>query len=501
MSLTSLVLLIILSQPGFGSTVSERENESEIRLILFMVIDQARRDYMVRYRPLFEHGLEDLLDSGISFSEARVSHALTRTAPGHAALVTGLHPSRSGIVGNQWYDRTRRKVVYAVGDAESSILPPRRPFSESDRRGHPGRSPRNLEGTSISDWIKKQSPHSKAYSLGGKDRTSILAGGKNPHGVFWYDPGQGAWVTSRYYTKDYPRWARRYNDRHHGPAAFNESLMIDFAKTLIDKERLGSGPHLDFLSLTFCTVDLVGHMTGPDSPLLLETLLGIDRAIGDLLRKVDKKIGREHVVIVVASDHGVMPLPESVRETGVSAGYFTQDDLNCFAAAEEALDEKWGEEEWLPFEFYLNSEVIERKELDASVVESELARGLEKCRVVKKAWTRTELEATPAGESGSPYHEMYIHSFHAERSPDVIVQFREYYTNQVGVTATHGSPYRYDTDVPLIIVHPGLSAATVTEHIYNVDLAPTLAGLLGIAAPPNLDGVDRSQLLLSAPAK
>lgn len=486
----SLLVFLLLYCLQTGS--ARATENSEPRLVLFMVIDQARYDYVERFRPHLKGGLKYLLDHGVVFTEAYHHHAITRSAPGHAALVTGLHPSRSGMIANSWYDRTAQNVVYSVGDVDAPILLPRIRSIRDQQRSLPGRSTRNLRGTALSDWLKSKDPLSRVFSLGGKDRTSILIGGKEPDGVFWYDAGYRFWLTSLYYMESYPNWIRGYNEKLRGPETFNESLMIDFAKKLIDNEKLGDDSHLDLLALAFCTTDLIGHRVGPDSPDMLRALLAIDETLRDLIRHVDRRVGLEHVAFVVASDHGVMPLPESIEKP--DRGHeLDSDDVACFRDAESLLDEKWGDDDWLLFENYLNDDAIERRGIDRNEAERLLARGLSACSVVERVWTRTELLSPPP--YGDLYQELYVNSFHAERSPDVVVQLKKYHTNQVGVPATHGSPYSYDRHVPFVIVFPGIEPSVVATRIHAVDLAPTLAALLDIPFPDDLDGRDRSDLL------
>jgi predicted AlkP superfamily pyrophosphatase or phosphodiesterase len=395
------------------------------------------------------------------------------------------------MIENWWFDRSAGKVVYAVEDIDSPILSPRTVSADVPTPSRLGRSPRNLMGTALSDWLKEYDPLSKIYSIGGKDRTSILAGGRYPDCVYWYDTESGCWLTSRYYSHSYPPWVMKYNQKP-GPAKYRESLMVDFAEVLIDKENMGADEHLDFLALTFYTLDVVGHRYGPDSQEVLHTLLSIDQAMDRLFRHLDRKVGLENVVMVVGSDHGIISrrgeaeIPGEVQD-------FDQSDVACFGAAENHLDAKWGEENWLPFGFYLNLEAIEQNGLARAEVEEELAHQLEKCSAVHRVWTRIELQSPNPGST--PYGEMYANSFHTERSPDLLVQFKEYHTNQVALAFTHGSPYPYDTHVPLVILYPGIHAGVVSEPIHTVDLAPTLAGLLGVPAPADLDGKDRSDLL------
>jgi hypothetical protein len=528
------------------------------RLLLLLTIDQARYDYLVRFRPVFQAGLKRLLERAVSFTDAHHHHAVTATAPGHAALVTGLHPSRSGLVGNEWYDRVSRRPVYSVEDPSSPVLPATAgSLREEPRPASAGRSPRNLLAPTIADWIQAKTPGSKAYAVGTKDRSAVTLGGKSARAAFWFDSRSGCFITSRYYLREYPRWLaefhrRAHPDREFGKAweplpidpararslgvesvstgvfrsgfphllgdvslkpdnyyyssfsrtPFMDAYLADLATALIENESLGADQELDFLSVSFAATDAVGHDYGPDSPEALDVFLRLDRVLGELLDTVERRVGSGRVVIALSADHGVMPLPELRQLRGQPGRRLGVEDVLCLQGAGRKLGERFGEGEWLLRDLYLDYQTIAARNLRREEVEGELKRLLEGCASVARAWTRSEIETS--GPPADPFLELYRNSFHPERSPDLFVQFKEYILDELGRGTTHGSPYAYDTHVPLLIVHPALGPAEIPERVHTVDLAPTLASLLGVPAPGNLDGVDRSprlRALLATAAK
>jgi predicted AlkP superfamily pyrophosphatase or phosphodiesterase len=516
------------------------------RLLLFITIDQARYDYFVRFRPLFQVGLKTLLDRGVLYTNAHHNHATTATAPGHASLASGLHPARSGMVGNDWYDRESEEEMYSVQDVWSPILPRRvtapwvLPTPSSS-----GRSPRNLLGSTLADWMKEQNPRSKLFAAGGKDRSAITVGGKNADAVYWYNEENGSWVTSRYYLDAYPEWVSRFHSRTHADAYFGhaweplpvdpsthpqlgiersdrgifrwqlphplgeatflpdedfytaiyespfiDSYLVAFAKALIEGESLGQDADTDFLALCFAAVDTVGHTYGPHSEEVLDTLLRLDRSLGELFDYIDERVGMDRVVVGLSADHGVMPLPESAEGKSHGGRRFDARDVTCYQGVERQLDAKFGEEDWLLYDLYINFQALGRRNLRRQDVENELARILAGCDSIARVWTRTQLESPP--RETDAYFERFVNSFHPQRSPDVLVQLKPFHTSELHQDIEHGSAYPYDSHVPFIILAPGIPPTVVAERVNTVDFAPTLAWLLGVPTPEDLDGVARN---------
>jgi hypothetical protein len=373
-------------------------------------------------------------------------------------------------------------------------------------------------------------------------------GGINADAAYWYDSRTGQLITSQYYMKEYPSYIEQFHERKiadsyfgkawqplpvepemydkldikpldrgvfkwslpHplGGAAFTptssfydafydspfmDAYLIELATTIIENESLGDDTHLDVLALGFSALDLVGHDYGPNSPEVLDVVLRLDRNLGDLFEAVDAAIGMRNVVIALGGDHGVMTIPEYRQIQNADAKRFATDDVLCFQQAEGKLDERFGEEDWLHRGLYLDYEAIGKRNLRRQEVEEALAEIVSQCPSVEKVWTRTELES-PA-PSSDPFRDKYLHSFNADRSPDLFVQLKKYHLSRLFDGTTHGTPYDYDTHVPMILVVPGVPPRAISQRVNTVDLAPTLAALLGIPTPDDVDGVDRSKLI------
>ena len=513
---------------------AEAPPEGSPRLVLFLVADQMRYDYLERMDPLLDGGLRWLLDHGVSFIEAHHDHAATNTAPGHATLATGLHPGHSGIVSNAWVDRETGEWVYCVGDERY------------------GTSPANLLAPTLADRMKERYPTARTFAVSGKDRGAVLVAGRHADGAFWYDRETGEITTSRYYTA--PEWLEDFNDEDfparwfgrvwellpvdpeaaraagiedldEGPfgrvpphplgwaslgpeggfyRAFYESPFLDehvgrFARRLLVEEGLGTDGVPDFLGVSFSALDTVGHDFGPDSPEVLDVILRLDRLLAELLEAVDEQVGLENVVVSFSSDHGVVPLPELRQLRGLPGRRLDSGDIRCVQQAGKALMERLGVDPWVEQSPTLDPQVVAEHELDPEDVLAQADGLLQRCPLVDRVWTATELERDPPAEL-SEVERRHRNNYHPERSPHLVLQLGEYDLGMSGWGTTHGSVYRYDSHVPMIVVRPDGAFGRVTAPVRTVDLVPTLAELAGLPVPEGLDGVSRAGDLSAAEA-
>lgn len=541
--LTVLVLLVLPLSSCDTVAPVEPPPEDTPRLVVMVVSDQFRYDYLERGAPLFEGGLARLLEEGVSFSRAHHGHAGTYTAPGHVSLATGAHPKRSGVVGNYWYERPNPDEVYCVDDPDL------------------GTSPRRMQVSALGDWLKKRYPESKVYSVSGKDRGAVLPGGHDADGVYWFDDEEGGMVTSGYYADALPDWLAAMNEAgppgdafldgwtplpvdlalaaeagfapfHRGPfddgfphqvgggsLRRGESYLYDLYRTpfldtwvgevaleLTVRHDLGADEWPDLLALGFSAVDTVGHGYGPHSLEVLDTLLRLDRTLGRLFDHLDEALGRDGYVVAFSSDHGVVPVPEVVQRPEQRVGL---EEIACLRRLVLDFEAAYGRDVWLGAPFYLDHSVLEEAHSSPRAAQVELKERIGACPHVERVWTQVELledreaaETDKGGEAGDGkggrnlpepgseawYAMLHRNSLHPERSPDVYVQWEEGFLTTFGSRTTHGSPYAYDTHVPLVIAGSGLSQGRVDEVVLTVDLAPTLAEMVGLQVPEEIDG-------------
>lgn len=320
------------------------------RLVVVIAIDQMRGDHLTKYAPLYGEGFKRLSTEGVHYLTADLNYAGTATGPGHATLGTGTYPWKSGIVANNFTERSTGKKVYCVADSTAGPVD-----------GLGGKmSPRNLLSPGFTDWVKAASPASRVVSLSYKDRAAVLMGGRRPDAAYWFDRSAGRMGSSSYYMSTLPAWVREFNGsgwiEQHLPGAWTRLLpdsvyerfgpddmpgeplwlgtrtfphviepgnkvgrlfstpwgndyLLDFAKAAIAGEGLGTREAVDVLWISLSTTDDIGSEFGPSSHEMIDNLVRIDRALGGFLAYLEKRFGRDGVTVALSGDHGVMQMP------------------------------------------------------------------------------------------------------------------------------------------------------------------------------------------------
>ena len=507
------------------------------KLVVVISVDQMRPDYLVRFGSFFTNGFGRLTQNGTLFTQAYHDHGITSTAPGHATIVTGVYPNRSGIVSNDWWDRNLHRPMYAVEDLDTRIV---------GSPNSPGRSPANLWRETVGDWLKQQSPRSKVYSVALKDRAAILMGGHNPDGTYWFDVETGWFVTSTHYRRSLPRWVRRFNRDGQADSYFDDGwerlltedmyglsredsfpsendgmditfphqfrtysdkpdpiyydelirtpfgdeLAISFVKELIDHEDLGEDSTVDLLFLGASAADYVGHRYGPYSQELQDYYMRFDIMLGGLLDFLDEKVGAGSYNVVLTSDHGMLPMPEELERRGVDAKRIdelaTQELIIpplARALSELAIDAP----PKLALLYGLAVDFPEGTVADEKLRELRrmVARSLRDSELIADAYAYDDV----VSDSDDRYRQMHWRSFHPDRASDIIIRYKRHYlrSSEPGGT-NHESPYEYDRNVPLLFWGPGITGTWFDRPVRTVDIAPTVAALLGIEPPDDLDG-------------
>jgi predicted AlkP superfamily pyrophosphatase or phosphodiesterase len=474
-------------------------------LVLAIVVDQMRYDYLTRFGAEFDGGLKRLVEEGAVFTNANYEAAPTVTAVGHSTILSGATPSVSGIASNGWYERGEGRNVQSITDAEV------RPLG-----GGAGASPKRLLVSTIGDELKVSDKGGKVYGVSLKDRSAILPAGRMADGAFWFDGMSGNFVSSSWYFAELPAWANEFNAAKHAdtfagrawggatmPAAgaelygeidaspFADQLVLDFALTVLEAEELGTDTQTDVLSVSFSAMDYVGHASGPDTPLIREMALAIDARVGELLAAAEAQAGAGNVLVVFTADHGVAPVPEENVAKQLPGGRY--DAQKERAAVEDALDAAFGAADYVEgggdFTYYLKREPLAGQAIAYADIEGIAAEVLRRQPHVARVYTRSELEAGLVG-SDNALDRRVRNGFNTAHSGDlVVIHEPNWLAGGFGGT-NHGSPYSYDTHVPMIfwgapnLVKPGEYHAGAAVH----DIAPTLAAMLGIAQPSGAMG-------------
>lgn len=493
------LLLLVCALPASLWAQSPLTSNDRPKLVLAIVVDQFRYDYLTRFGPEFKDGLKELLEHGAVFTNANYEAAPTVTAVGHSTILSGAPPAFSGIAGNAWYERSEGKTVQSIADDTAKPL-----------GGGTGASPRRLIVSTVGDELKISGKGGKVFGVSLKDRSAILPAGRMANGAFWFDGRSGDFVSSDYYFPALPDWVAEYDSNHpadkyageqwmdvHLPLSagaqlytaldaspFADNMVLDFAVKLMAEEKLGQGPQTDLLSVSFSAVDYVGHRSGPDTPQMHEMILNVDRVVGELLRAAEAQAGKGNVFAVFTADHGVSPVPEENIAKKMPGGRLNVQ--NERAMVEAALKAEFGEGSYIAaageMGLYFNLDPVPGKKIERAAMERVAAAVLRQQPHVYRVYTRTELLA-PGG--GDRIDQRVRNGFHAARSGDVIVIHEPYWLSGAPGGTTHGSPFSYDTHVPVIFwggaskVKPGQYHRDAAVH----DIAPTLATMLGIAMP------------------
>lgn len=468
------------------------------KLVLAIVVDQFRYDYLTRFRTEFTGGLKRLLEQGADFTNANYDAAPTVTAVGHSTFLSGATPAISGIIGNIWWDRTVAKPVTSVSDDNTTLL----------GGNGPGSSPARLLVSTVGDELKISGKGGKVIGISLKDRSAILPSGHMADGAYWFDGQSGDFVSSTFYFAKLPEWVRDFNAAHPadayagqdwlghkmpaaGPGLYNavdaspfgDELLQAFALRALTAENLGTGPGTDLLAISYSSVDYVGHRDGPDSPEIHDMVKRVDQLIGALIDAAEARAGRGRVLVAFTADHGSAPFPEVNQKRKMPGGRIVWNTYR--AAVEKALNQKFGSGKWISFSadgvLYFSPDPIPGKKLDMAEVQKVAADTIRAQPHIARVYTRTQIEQGALGRD--PVDTRVRNGFNLERGPDIFTVTEPYYMfNAIGTT--HGSPYGYDTHVPVIFLDPArIRAGSYAGSIGVEDIAPTLATLLAIETP------------------
>ena len=561
--LIALLAVASSTQERKRARVQRQANATRPRLVLLIVVDQFRYDYLTRFGDLFgTRGIGRLVRNGSSWTNANFDFVPTTTAPGHAVFMTGANPSQTGIIANDWYEQdTGRKVKSITDDGTKAI---------AGRSGELGKSPARLLCSTVGDELKlADNDLSKVIGISTKDRSAILPPGRRANAAYWFSTDSGNMMSSSYYFSDLPEWVTRFNSRHmadkwfgarwerllpneaeylkragqddvpwenldkasndtnffphvitggaNAPSRpfykaldytpFSNDLLVAFAEEAITSEKLGTDADTDLLSVSFSANDYVGHRFGPYSQEVMDMTLRIDQQIGTLLDFIDAQVGLQNTIVVFTADHGASPVPEQAKLMKLPGRRYQKEEL--YKLVETALEARYarkgrpandylrnftnkGETEsgLINGNFYLNRAALARDGVDLDECERVVGEAAMKLPGVARYFTRAQLQSKAISPTDTVARRV-MNGFYPQRSGDVIVVTEPYTIifdlpddpTDPRSTATHGSPYSYDTHVPLIFMGRDFKAGSYTQSATPADIAPTLANVLRIQPP------------------
>lgn len=518
MKLVILLAVLLVATTALGSAY-----QASPKLVVILVIDQFRGDYLERYRDEFgAGGFRTFTDRGAYFPACYYDYANTRTAPGHATIGTGTYSSGHGIFANEWWVPGSKRVLSSVDDESTKIV-----GVEGDAMGA---SPHNLLADTLGDELRLATQgNSRVFGIALKDRAAILPTGFSANGAYWIDKSTGTWVTSTYYVSEAPHWLTNFNSQKHaqkylnldwkdangdvlgstaphdgadgksieyyelvGSTPFANDYEFEFARELIQQEKLGQGTVTDLLVIGLSANDLVGHAYGPDSPQSHAMALALDRQISEFLGFLQQQYGNRFWIALTA-DHGVAPTNATSLKLRIPSVVIANRDLK--AELNKALGAKlhkpgdYVRSASFPIVFVNNEAFAEKiSEADAEGYVAEAMRSMGfVAAYTKEQLASGEVPPTAVGR-------MFVHSY-SPYGGWWVMGFPPPFTVSSKSLAEHGVAYGYDQHVPLAFYGAPFKPGVYREQVEPVDLAPTLAVLLGINKPTNSTGHVLTQAL------
>lgn len=507
-------------------------------LVVGVVVDQMRYDYLTRFWDKFgEGGFKKLVSEGFNCRNNHYNYVPTYTGPGHASIFSGAAPETHGIISNNWYNKFEDQVVYCVSDPEMKSI-----GTKSDAGQM---SPHRILTTTVSDENRLHTQmRGKTIGIALKDRGAILPAGHTANAAFWFHgQDEGKWITSSFYADALPEWVRKFNASGKADAymkkweplydiktyvdsgsdindfeggfegkkdtgfpydlpklkkknggydllkatPFGNSLTADFAIAALEGENLGQDEFTDFLTVSFSSTDYVGHNFGVNSKEIEDTYLRLDKDLKRLLEALNEKVGEGNFTLFLTSDHGGVQVPAYLESVKIPAGYFDFQKFN--ASLNSFIAEKYGSEELIRNisnnQIFFNYEEVEKNGISREDLQNEIAHYTLQYDLVDKVFTREQLEAT----NFTGGMESFIdHGFNQKRSGDVALVLDPSVITYSRTGSTHGTGNNYDTHAPLIFFGKGIKSGNTLERTEVVDIAPTISALLGISFPNGTTG-------------
>ncbi len=502
------------------------------KLVVGIVVDQMRYDFLYRYAEKYSSGgFKRLVNEGFNCRNNHYDYAPTVTAAGHAAIFTGSIPAIDGIVGNEWFNQKTGKSVYCVEDTTV------RTVGSDSKAGL--MSPKNLLVSTITDQLRiANNFQSKTIGIALKDRGSILPAGHTANAAYWFDSKNGAWITSTFYMNDLPQWVKDFNAAKmpqkymvegwktllpteqytestadnqvyesklsgektptfpHELAAqsgvnllelirttpFGNTLTKDFALAAIKNENLGKSPKTDFLTVSFSSTDYVGHSFGPNSIEVEDTYLRLDKDIAEILTTLDNTLGKDNYLVFLSADHGVADVPGFWQSQKLPAGVL--DRSGAITEVKTALKTAFGEGEFIRaednYQLYLNNSLLQEKKLTYAQIHAVVRETL-----LKREDVTDVIDLHNLANATLPDYQLNFvkNGLNPRRSGDVMFVLNPSWFIGSKTGTTHGTLYPYDTHVPLLFYGWKVKTGETTTRTNISDIAPTVADFLNILEP------------------
>lgn len=529
-----LLTLAIFNLPG----ISQITNSEKPKLVVGIVVDQMRNDYIDRFWNKYgDDGFKRLVNNGYRFKNAHFNYVPTYTGPGHASVYTGTTPAIHGIVGNNWYDKTLDTSVYCAEDTTVESV------GTLDNAGM--MSPHRMTVTTIADENRLATQmRGKTIGIALKDRGAILPAGHTANAAFWFHgKDEGRWISSNFYMDNLPQWVVDFNNSGTAESyfktwntlypietyvesgsdmnkfeggykgkesatfpydlqklradnnnfellkavAFGNDLTTDFALAAIEGEKLGQGDETDFMTLSYSSTDYVGHNFGVNSKEIQDTYLRLDKNIAELLQYLDTTVGKDEYIVFLTADHAAVDVPAYLDSLKIPAGYF---DSRGFRGRIDSLVQKeYGNKKLIKNisnnQLFFNHQLLGEMNININDFQKKLANYIMEQDNIYRVYTREQI-LNSAYTKGMDA--LIKNGFNHKRSGDLIYVLDPAFISYSRTGSTHGSSYMYDTHVPILFYGKGVKSGSSSRRSEIVDIAPTIAVMLGISFPSGATG-------------
>jgi predicted AlkP superfamily pyrophosphatase or phosphodiesterase len=534
-SLTAILLL--------GFSVLAQKTQDRPKLVVGIIVDQMRQEYLYRFYDKFgEGGFKRLMADGFMLKNAHYNYAPTVTGPGHASVYTGTTPAIHGIIGNDYFDKRIKKYVNCVADSLQ------KPVGSDVGKGDI--SPWRMLSSTVTDELELfTQKRSKVIGISSKDRGAVLPAGHMADAAYWYDGKNGNFISSTFYMTQLPEWLVQFNsqdlpqkyllqdwatllptekytesgpdetpyERQYAPSIkssfpykfsllkgklspeflgntpFADDLLTELAKAVIVNEAMGRDDITDFLCISFSAPDAIGHRVGPNAVEVQDTYLRLDKNIEDLLKNLDQQVGAGNYTLFLTADHGVADVPQYLKDNKVPAGYF--DESKVLEGLEKFLGKYYPGKRFIQNisnnQIFLNHDAFvpdpKTSGIDLLIVTELIGKYLMTQEGVANYYTESMLRQGSYSEGG--IKGAIIRGYNARRSGDIVISLDPgWFDSASPQGTTHGSPYTYDTHVPALFYGFGIKKGTSVRYHPITDIAPTISALLRIKFPSGCTG-------------
>lgn len=523
-----LLIAIFAAFTGLAQNAVKRP-----KLVVGIVVDQMRWDYLYRYADRYgSGGFNRLLKDGYSCENTFISHLPSFTAVGHTTIFTGSVPAIHGITGNDWIDELTGKSIYCTDDSTVQSV------GSTSKAGK--MSPRNNLASTITDELKLATNfRSKVVGVSLKDRASILPAGHVADGAFWFDDESRQFISSTWYMKALPQWVNQFNNKKEPEkltaqpwttlyplntyvqstaddvpwegkfkgekttgfphdlstlfqqdpdvirsSPYGNTLTLDFAKAAVDGYQLGTGAFTDFLTINCASTDYVGHKYGPNSIEVEDVYLRLDKELETFFSYLDQKVGKGEYLVFLTADHGAAHAIGFMQAHKISADFFESGKVS--KALNDLLKNRFGVDKLVTsganYQIHFNNQLIEQQQLNYAAIKKATIAFLQKQDGVEFV---ADLDEIGSASIPEPIKTMIINGYNYKRSgPIQIVLDPAWFAGNAGGTGTtHGTWNPHDTHIPLLWYGWGIKPGRLTREVHMTDIAPTVAALLHIQRP------------------